>query len=260
MVSTGYYWPLVYNSQVVVMDNRFRIKLVLALFSGVSLFAFVGCGGQSIPDLPPEEIVSSSVARMQTMPGYSLLIERSGGSAFLDTNETISFRRAEGKYVLPDMVSATVKVVAIGLVAEVEMISIGENQWQTNFLTGEWEMVPPDFGFNPSLLFHPEVGIPNVLANDLSALELTGTEELVEVPGQQLYALRGTLAGQPAYEMSFGLLGPNDMNVTMWIAPGTFELYRLVIVELGVDGEEDTVWLLDFWDFDQVTEISPPIP
>lgn len=224
------------------------------------LIAMAGCGGSRAPDLPPEEIVSSSVARMQVMPGYSLLIERSGGSAFLDSDETISFRRAEGKYVLPDKVSATVKVLALGLVVEVQMISIGENQWQTNFLTGEWEIVPPDFSFNPSLLFHPETGILTLLANDLSALELNGTEELEEVPGKMLYALSANLAGPPAYEMSFGLIGPEDMQVTMWIAPETFELYRLVIVEAGMDGEEDTVWLIDFWDFDQVSDISAPLP
>jgi lipoprotein LprG len=237
-----------------------RNKCLYALTFIFILVAISGCGGGSIPDLPPEEIVSSSVARMQTMPGYSLLIERSGGSAFLDSNETISFRRAEGMYVLPDKVSATVKVMTIGLVVEVEMVSIGDLQWQTNFLTGEWETLPPDFGFNPAFLFHPETGIPTLLANELSDLELVGIEELEEVPGQQLYAIRGKLTGQPAYEMSFGLLGPNDMNVTMWISPGTFELYRLVLVEPGVDGEEDTVWLLDFWDFDQVSEITPPIP
>ena len=214
----------------------FRNSILHTLTLILILVEISGCGGGSIPDLPPAEIVLSSVARMQAMPGYSLLIERSGASAFLDTNETIAFRRAEGEYVLPDKVSATVKVVAIGLVAEVEMISIGELQWQTNLLTGEWELLPPDFGFNPAFLFHPETGIPTLLANELSNLELVGIEELEEVPGQQLYAIRGKLAGKPAYEMSFGLLGPDDMNVTLWIAPGTFELYRLVMVEPGMDG------------------------
>lgn len=240
-----------------MLNNRIVYGLGLALL----LFVIAGCGGQAIPDLPPEEIVSNSVARMREMQGFKFIIDRSGAFAYLDLEETISFGRAEGDYSASDSVSASVKILVVPLlVSKVDLIAIGDSQWQTNPLSGEWEVIPPGSNFNPSALFHPETGIQAALANDLSEMELIGVEELEEVPGQQLYALSGKLAGQRAYQMSFGLIGPDELQVTMWIAPSTFELYRLVIVEPGVDEEDDTIWQIDFWNFDQVSEITPPIP
>ena len=237
------------------MANRLGLKIIVIL----GLVIIASCGGEEVADLPPEEIVSSSVTRMQAMPGFSFLIDRSGAFAFLDPQETISFSRAEGKYMAPDMVDSSVKVVAPGLVAEVELIAIGEKLWQTNLLTGEWEVMLPELSFNPSVLFHPETGIQSALANDLSELELIGIEELEESPGQQLYMLTGKLEGERAYQMSFGLIGPDELLVSLWIQPVTFELHRLIVVEVGVNGEEDTEWIIDFWDFDQIIEIAAPI-
>lgn len=237
--------------------NKLLLSLIISL---LSLLAIAGCGPEAIEDLPPEEIISNSVVRMKAMEGYKFLIDRSGAFAFLDAGQTISFSRAEGNYVRPDRVIANVRVIAPGLVVEVEVVGIGSEQWQTNMLTREWEPMSDDIGFNPSALFHPETGIPSVFETDLSNMVLIGTEELEEIPGKQLYALSGLLAGEQIYQISFGLIGPDELNVKLWIAPETFELYRMVVIEPGQDGEEDTTWLLDFWAFDQTKEISPPLP
>ena len=239
-----------------MLSNRLGRKLIVVL--GIVIIA--ACSGEEIANIPPEEIISISVVRMRAMPGFSFLIDRSGAFAFLDPQETISFSRAEGKYVAPDMVDSRVKVIVPGIVAEVKLISIGDNQWQTNLLTGEWEVMQPGFSFNPSVLFHPDTGIQAALANDLSELEYISIDELEEAPGQQLYKLTGKLKGARAYQMSFGLIGPDELLVTLWIQPVTFELHRLVVVEVGINGEEDTEWIIDFWDFDQIIAISNPIP
>jgi hypothetical protein len=54
------------------------------------------------------------------------------------------------------------------------------------------------------------------------------------------------------------MIGPDAADIELWITPDTFELNRMVVVEPGA--EEDTIWTIDFWDFDQVSDISPPIP
>ncbi|MDH3943517.1 MAG: LppX_LprAFG lipoprotein, partial [Anaerolineae bacterium] len=156
-------------------------------------------------------------------------------------------------------VSATIRVVAPGLVADIDLISMGDRQWQTNLLTRAWESVPPENSFNPADLFDPESGIPAALELDLSGLELIESVEIEELPGQVFYTLRGQLDGGRAFEMSFGLIGPGTLDISLWIAPETFELYRMIVVEPGMDGEDDTTWQIDFWDFDQVGEIEEPI-
>lgn len=192
------------------------------------------------------------------MPGFDFLIEREGAPAFLDPQGTLSFRRAEGEYASPDRVRATIRVIAPGIVTDIAVISIGPIQWETNMLTGEWQELPPDWGFNPGVLFDPETGIQAALIEDLSELILLGTAELEELPGQSLLHLRGRIGGQRLYSVSYGMIGPDAADIELWITPDTFELNRMVVVEPGA--EEDTIWTIDFWDFDQVSDISPPIP
>jgi lipoprotein LprG len=149
-------------------------------------------------------------------------------------------------------------VILPGLVAEVQVINIGDIQWETNFLTGEWQELPPDWGFNPAALFDAEVGIQPILEKDLSRLEYLGLEELDEVPGKPLYALTGEVDGERLHQLSFGMMGPEVMTIGLWIAPETFELYRMQITEAPHEEEEPTIWQVDFWDYGKVVEITPP--
>lgn len=69
--------------------------------ASLSVFGLLltSCGASQIKQLPPGEIISRSANRMASLAGFEFLIERSGAPAFLDYEETISFRRAEGKFV-----------------------------------------------------------------------------------------------------------------------------------------------------------------
>jgi hypothetical protein len=230
---------------------------ILLLFPGVFLSA---CERASYDVMAPEEIVARAADRMRELRGFHFLIERSGAPAFLDPEQAIAFRRAEGDVEAPDKAQATVRIIGPGLVAEVEIISIGEIQWETNLLTGAWQELPPNWGFNPALLFDQTIGIQAVLDSDLQAITLVGFDELDEVPGLALYRLEGEVRGDKLYALSFGMMGPDSMTVKLWIKPETFELYRMQITDPKPDADEPSVWQMDFWDFDQPIEIYPPAP
>ena len=238
-------------------DNQLRKSWLIA---GVVLILLAGCAGRQIEELPAEEILSRSAERMRELSGFHFLIERSGASAFLDYDETISFRRAEGDYVLPDRVIAEVRVIAPGIVAEVTIISIGETQWETHLLTGEWQLVPQEYAFQPQILLNPDTGIQAVVERDLLSLSYAGIGEIEEMPGFPLYMLHGTLEGEGAYYATYGMIDKDRLEVQLWIAPGTFELHRVIVIDPADPGEdEDTVWQIDFWDFDKTVEIEAPI-
>ncbi len=160
--------------------------------------------------------------------------------------------------MVPDQARAQIRIIAPGIVAEIRMVALGDSYWESNLLSGEWQTLPSGTGFNPAILFDPQVGLQPVLDSDLSNLELRGVEELTELPGVQLYALTGRLDGQRIYQMSYAMIGPETMDVTLWIAPETFELYRVLITEPSADPADPTIWQLDFWDFDVPLEITPP--
>ena len=234
--------------------RKYIIWYFLLLF-GLFLSA---CGIAAPEVLPPEEIIAHTTQRMAGLPGFHFLLERSGHPAYIDANETIAFRRAEGDYVAPDSARANVRVITPGLIAEVKMVGIGEDYWETNFLTGEWDRYPIDQGFNPAVLFDSESGFQMVLENDLSELRFIGFEELEEMPGKSLYALQGTVAGERLYKMSYGMIGPDTMQISLWIDPDKFDIYRVLVIDPTNNPTDPTLWTFDFWNFGETADIKPP--
>ncbi len=217
------------------------------------------CSPPPPPSLPAEEIVQNTAARMAEMGGFHFIIDRSGAPAYLDSGETLSFRRAEGDYVAPDRSRAIVRIIAPGLVTDVSVISVADIQWETNVLTGQWEELPPDWGFNPTILFDAEFGLQAILASDLTNLEPSGVAALEGGSDDQYYFIQGEVAGERLYKMSGSLIGPDPVQVKLWVAPEKFELVRILVTESVPGEEEPSIWQVDFADFDQVVEIEPPI-
>ena len=235
-----------------------RIVLWIGLVTFGVLLA--GCSRSQVEQLSPQEIVSRSAERMKALKGFEYLIQRSGALVFLDYEETVAFSRAEGQFVSPDRVFAKVRLVMPGLVTEVKIISIGGVQWDTNLMTGEWEVTDPLYSFNPSLLFDSENGIQVILANDMVNPVLLGLEELPEIPGKKLYVIQGTLQGEHVYQMSYGMIDNDLLQAKVWVDPKTFDLERIVLVDPANPGdEEDTTWQIDFWSFDKTFDIEPPV-
>jgi hypothetical protein len=120
--------------------------------------------------------------------------------------------------------------------------------------------VPQEYAFQPQILLNPDTGIQAVLERDLQSLSYVGIDEIEEMPGFPLYKLEGMLEGDGAYDATYGMIDKDPLDVQMWIAPGTFELHRVIVIDPADPGEdEDTVWQIDFWDFDQTVEIEAPI-
>jgi len=224
----------------------------------------VACNKPEPPPPPPEEILSRAAARMKSLQGFHFLIDRSGAPAYLNAEQTIAFAQAEGEFYAPDQATATIRVILPGLVAEVSMVALGDEYWESGLLTSQWEKLPPGAGFNPATLFDPQSGFQEILRQDLQDIRYEGLQELPELPGQTYYALSGRLEGERLFELSYGLMGPQSMDVNVWIAPETFEVHRVLVAEPlqpGVSdpsGESSTRWQIDFWDFNQVEAVSPP--
>ncbi len=222
------------------------------------LLFLTACGEDEPPALPAEELVGKTAVRLNQLSGFHFIIDRDGAPAYLDPDNTLSFSFAEGDYVAPDKSRASVRVIAPGIVTEVNVISIDQIQWQTNVLTGEWEELPPNWGFNPAVLFDSEVGLPAILQNELTELELVGSEKLEDGEDVLLYKLTAVVAGDALYEMSGTLIGPESVTADLWIHPETFDLIRVVIIEPVSDRDEPSIWQVDLGQFDNVVEIVPP--
>ncbi len=228
------------------------IPLLLTL-----MFTLTGCGPKIDMDLPPGQIIQSASERMQSLEGFSFLLDSQGAPAYLDSEGYYMFSQMEGDFVAPDRLQATFRIVTPGLVTDVSTICISDQQWETHWVTGEWELLPPDLSFNPMLLFNPETGIQSI-ASGLTDLQLTGVEELETMPGQKLYVVTGRMEGDHLYELSYGMMTFQTLDARLWIDPQTFDLYRIEMTEdTGV--EEEKIWVLEFWNINETADIQPPI-
>ncbi|MCP4361326.1 MAG: LppX_LprAFG lipoprotein [Chloroflexi bacterium] len=237
-------------------------RIIGLMIMGVGLSTAVSACNNSnqIEQLPPETILQNAATRMNQMAGFQFNIAREGAPAYLDPDEILSFRRATGAYAAPDKAAAAVRVIGPAIITDVDVISIGETQWQTNVATGAWEELPPNFGFNPTTLFDPQIGLQTILLEDMTNLQLAELQNLKDDdgPDQELYHLTGEATGERLYEMSGTLIGPAPVIVELWILPETFELVRVLVTEPIPDTEETSLWQVDFANFDEVIEILPP--
>jgi len=222
-------------------------------------FLLAGCSNAP-EDLPPETIVDNSAAHMRSLNGFAFKLQRTGAPVYVDPSGVIAFRAAEGIFVSPDKVQATVKIIAPAIVAEVSVIGIGDLEWETNIFSGEWALVPPEYAFQPAVLFAPVGGIQQALEDYLFDIELLGLAELEELPGLTLYHLHGVMDGANVHDLTVGLIDVQMLDIELWISPNTFELHRALIFDPPDEGAaEGTTWQFDFWDFDKVIEIMPPV-
>jgi hypothetical protein len=226
------------------------------------LITVAACRNPSLPEISAEELVQRTAERMRRSEGFQFTIERDGAPAFLDPDNALSFRRAQGAYVAPDRALATVRVIGPGIITDVDVISVGEIQWQTNVVTRAWEELPPNWGFNPAVLFDDTIGIQAVLLADLSQVALAEAENLVESdgPDQLLYSVTAVASAENIYQMSGYLIGPEPVEMQLWIAPETYELVRIRLREPEPNHEElESVWQIDFSNYEQLIDIQPPI-
>jgi lipoprotein LprG len=246
-------------SKAEVCERPSTIHILFALF--FLLIVATACSDPSLPEIPADELVQLSAQRMSNSDGFQFTIERDGAPAFLDLGETLSFRRARGAFVAPDRALATVRVIGPGIITDVDVISVAEIQWQTNVVTGDWEELPPNWGFNPAVLFDDEIGIQAVLLADLSQVALAEPENLAESegPDELLYSVTAVANGENIYQMSGFLIGPEQVDIQLWIRPETFELVRIVLREPEPDHEElESIWQVDISNYDELIDIQPP--
>jgi hypothetical protein len=219
-----------------------------------------GCKKSALPSLPPTEIIGHAIERLKTSAGFHFTIERTGTLAYIDAENTLAVNRIDGDFVTPDRVKGKIRVSAGGFPAEVSIVSIQGRFWQTNPLNQTWEEYDPGTVFNPAILFDAEMGIQPMLQSDLSELTLAGSEKLDKWPDKQLYHLQGKMKGDRIYEITFGLIGPEVMDVDVWVAPKTYEVHRIQIIDPVEGNPEPTIWMVDFLNYDQKADIQSPVP
>ena len=234
--------------------------ITLLVTSFILLLALSSCSEPDPTPPPAEEIIAAASEKMAGLEGFHFSMDMSGLPVFLDGDQTLALGKAEGFYSKPDQAMGAVSIQAPGLVTNVDVISIGQQQWLTNILTGGWMVMPPAWGFNPAVLFDANDGFLAILTADLRDPVVVGREKLADGPDAELYIIEGTLDGARLGDMTLGLLGPDDLDVRLWIHPDDKAVYRVIVTNPAGSSEDNgSIWQLDFDELGRVVNIEPPL-
>ena len=193
---------------------------------------------------------------MLTVESLHFNIERDGALAYIDSGGLLAFKRAEGDFQSPDRMRAVVRVITAFTPVDVGMVALGDEQYTTDPITGEWGQLPPEWGqLNLVVIFDPETGIQQLLKDGVTDLELLGTEEIDD---RLQYRIRGRASGERLNDMTLGFIGQGDVELEVWVDAEDHYVRRLYITDPVTDPEDPTTWTLEFSSFGQAVEIKAP--
>ena len=207
------------------------------------------------PTPDPRAILRQAGEAMQALDSVHFAITRSGGPAYLNEEQTLNLSAAEGDYVAPDAVRALLQVSGPGLNLEIQTVAIGEEQWITNPLNQRWDKLPAGFGFNPAILFDPELGWQPLLDKNVEeAMLLADTT----VDGEPRRHLRASIAGERVTTLTGGTASSEEpVTVDVWLEAETSRITRLTFTTPSA-GEEPSQWEVLFSDFNADVVIEAP--
>lgn len=210
----------------------------------------------SAGDAPPVDDIladaSTRLAAVQSMH-FTLSVE---GETYIDDAGTILLESAEGDLARPDRVSVEFKVSLFGIGSvSIRMITIGEESWTTDLITGRWGEAPPEFGYNPSVLYDNQDGLGPVMGK----LETAGIEGTDDVDDREAWHIAGSAANEVITPLTAGTMTGDPVGIELWIDTETYDLLRVKVIEPESDEKDNpATWELTLTDFDKQVTIEAP--
>jgi len=229
----------------------------------IMVILLAACAGAPTEEpVDPLELVTDAAENIRETESFRLSVERSGASYFVETDlGSVDFRRAMAQYVAPDVLQATVRLIAAGLPADVEIFSRGEEQWyrHTVLTANVWFHAPFAEGFNPETLIAEDTGFQTAL-NSLINLSYEGQTTLED--GTPVYHLTGRAQGEEISALLANMVETTgEVLVDVFIHRSLIIPVRFVIVQPDTATEaepEPTTWTVDVYDINAEPALDPP--
>ena len=219
------------------------------------LFASLVVPATATPVSEAEAILAASSARLAEVQSLHFVLQIEG-ETFIDESGSIRLLSAEGDLARPDKVSVEFRINVLNTAdVSIKMVTIGDRSWTTDLITGNWGDAPPEFGYNPSVLYDNQEGLGPVMGK-LENPQITGEEE---VDGRQATVVNGTVDSSVIAPLTAGTMTGDDVQITLWIDQETSDLLQVRVVEPDSSGKENpATWTMLLSGFDEPISIEPP--
>jgi len=224
------------------------------------VLVIAGCGGDNDTgldeDVSVDEILSNASSRLADTESVRFRMDIEGAT-YIDDSRTLRLLNARGTMARPDRVDVEFQIEVAGAPkVSIRMITIGEDAWTTDIVTGRWVEAQEEFGYNPSVLYDNQDGLGPVMGK-LSNPELVGVEDL---DGVETYHIRGTATQEVIEPLTAGTMSGNEITVDVWIDGENWNLMRVTVAEPTDEGIDDpATWTLTLGDHDEQVTIERPV-
>jgi len=232
------------------------VGLILAL-------ALVACGGAKVTDVPlpdAQALLTKAATEVKNAKSIKIKLELSGAPSYVDPpRNLVAFVSANGVYVAPDRLSATITAKIGSIPGQVDVVAIGNDQWMKNPLltAGHWSKAVFSPGFNAGKLVSSEEGINSAISS-LKEPKMVGRETVF---GTQMYHVAGVSDGANMAALTVGLIRGKVVNVDIYVAIDTGRVDRMVMVQTDTVTEKEktpTTWTLELYDYDAEAKVDAP--
>ncbi|HYH12016.1 MAG TPA: LppX_LprAFG lipoprotein [Thermomicrobiales bacterium] len=231
------------------------IAAALLLFaSGPRLAA--QSGGDSTPAISEaQQLLQKASGRLAETETVRFNLEVDGDT-YIDETETLRLVNARGELARPDMVDVEFQVEILGTqTVSIRMITIGEESWTTDLISGEWGPSPDEFGYDPTVLFDNQDGLGPV-AGRLESPQIEGKEE---VGSREAWKIVGTVDDSVIEPMTSGTIKGEAITITLWLDVETNDMLRLEVAEPeDSDKDNPATWTMTLSDHDSDVSIERP--
>jgi len=220
-----------------------------------------GCGVEDSTSIAPSESLdavtllsqaSDSLAETETLR-FNLEID---GDTFVDEAGTIRLLAARGDLARPDRVDVEFQVELLGAqTVSIRMITIDDEAWTTNLLSGAWEPSPEEFGYNPTVLFDDQGGLGPV-AGRLNSPQVLDAET---IGGRETWPVQGTVDNDTISSLTSGTADGEVITVTLWVDQESSNVLQLQLTEPDdTDKENPATWTMRLTGHNQDVTIERP--
>lgn len=239
------------------MRKPFFYQLIAMLVFGSLLM--ISCGDDDSSnldeDISAQDILNNASQRMADTESMRFDM-RVQGHTFIDPERTMRLLHAFGSLARPDRVSVEFQIEVLEVqTVSVRMISVGGQNWTTDIVTGRWTDAPPEFGYNPSMLYDNQQGLGPVVGK-INAPELVGTEE---VNGRGAFHVRGTSSGETIAPMTNNTMHGDEIGIDVWIDGETWDILRVIVDEPEEpEAPNPATWTMNLTSHNEQISIEPP--
>jgi hypothetical protein len=142
--------------------STIRFLIIRSLLGAFCICLLAGCSlpWQSQPTPTAQQLLSAMQKNFHTVQTFHIQLQTQN-TGLLSPGDAPWINAANGDVVIPDKVKAQATVIVMGNAVDVNLISIGKDQYVTDPITGKWGKV--EGLIDPRILTNPDTGVLSLI-------------------------------------------------------------------------------------------------